>query len=129
MSLASEVAGAFLEAQALIAQIQGMAAAAAGNFIGPDGRPYTMVFASVDGLTAQASGFEMQSHGFGDKSFVTATATRSQFPVAPLGWRRQKATRLIPAPATECLILSIATDDPIHYVFTLALRQPDTSNG
>ena len=120
---------AALEAQGELAQITGMAEGAAGNFVGPDGRTYTMVFAAVDALAAQAAGMDMQSHGFGDKSFVIATATRDQFSAPPLGWRRAHGSRLVPSPAADCLILSVGLDDPFLYTFAMALRQPITGNG
>lgn len=127
MSYAQEMQDAAAEAQGILAQIQGMAATAAGNFIGPDGRPYTLVFRAADALESHAALSEMSSHGYGDKSLVIATATRDQFTADPLGWRRQKATRL--TPRAEVLILSVATDDPLHYVFNLVVRQEATPNG
>jgi len=129
MSLSSEITAAATEAQGILAQLGGMAATATGNFTGPDGKPYTLAFRSADAFESQAAGMEMQGHGYADKSVVIATGTRAQFDVAPLGWRRQKGTRLIPAPQTEALILSVATDDPLHYVFTLVIRQPLAPNG
>jgi hypothetical protein len=131
MSLSSIISDAATEAQGYLVQIQGMASTAAGNFVGPDGKTYTMVFRAADAFEQQAAGMEMQSHGFGDKSLVIATATRTQFSVAPLGWRRLSGTRLIPAPACPVTIISVATDDPNHYVFNCVVRQTVTppSNG
>jgi hypothetical protein len=126
MSYGDEISEAFAEAQSALAQIQGMAEDAAGNFIGPDGKPYTLVFRAADAFETQAAGQEMSSHGFGGKSVMIATGTRDQFSASPVGWRGQNSSRLIPAPATEARILSVATDDPVHYVFTLIFRQEAT---
>lgn len=126
MSLASEITSAATEAAGYLAQLGGMSAAAGGNFIGPNGQKYTMVFRAADAFETQAAGLEMQAHGFGGKSLVIATATRDQFPVAPLGWRQRKGTRLIPEPAATVTILSVATDDPTFYVFNCVLQQPAT---
>lgn len=133
MALADEIADAATEASGYLAELGGMQSTAAGNFVGPDGQRYTVVFRAADAFETQALGMEMQSHGFGDKSLVIATATRAQFATAPLGWRRMKGTRLVPAPAAEVTILSVATDDPYFYVFPCVVRQlpanPAPTNG
>ena len=129
MSLTSEITAAATEASGYLAQLGGMAATAGGNFIGPNGLKYTMVFRAADAFESQAAGLEMQAHGFGGKSLVIATATRAQFSVAPLGWRQRKGTRLVPAPEASVTILSVATDDPNFYVFNCVLQQPATPPG
>lgn len=129
MSLASEMVAAASEAQGYLAQLQGMAEGAAGNFVGPDGRTYTLVFRSADAMEGAASGMDMQGHGFGDKSLVIATGARSQFDAVPYSWRRAHGTRLVPQPTQDFTILSVAIDDPLHYVFAMVFRQPAASNG
>lgn len=126
MSIFSHLQNTFAHAQGLIAQAQGMAPSASGNFIGPDGHPYTMTFRAADAFEVQAVSREMTLHGYNDRGVMIATATRSQFTSTPLGWRRLKGSRLHPAPATEGMIASIGTDDPHHYTFTLLFRQPAT---
>ncbi len=32
-------------------------------------------------------------------------------------------------PAVDVTILSVATDDPLHYVFSLVVRQPPSASG
>ena len=123
MSLADELSDAASEAQGYLAELQG-SAPGEDNFVGPDGKLYILVFRAADAFESQAAGMEMQSHGYGNKSLIIATATRSQFTVAPIGWRGLKGTRLTPAPSQEVTILSVATDDPLHYVINLIGRQP-----
>lgn len=110
-------------AQKIMARHSGMSETASGNFVGPDGRIYTMLFRAADALEVESAAREMTAHGYTDRSVVIATATRTQFPVPPLDWRRKKGTRTAPGPDTECLIHSINTDDPLHYVFVLLIRQ------
>lgn len=129
MSLASEITAAAAEAQGILAEIGGMQSGAAGNFTGPDGKPYTMVFRTADAFEAQSAGLEMGSHGYGDQSIVIATATRDQFGAVPIGWRAQHGTRLVPTPAQDCVISTVATDDPYHFVFTLIFKQSTLPNG
>lgn len=118
------LAAAFASAQKSLAVAQGMAADAAGNFLGPDGQTYTMTFRAADAFESAAASREMTMHGYEDRSVAIATATRAQFAAAPLDWRRKHGTRLIPAPSADALISSISTDDPHHYAFTMLLRYP-----
>jgi hypothetical protein len=115
---------AFASAQRSIAVATGMSGTAAGNFLGPDGRAYTMTFRAADAFEVQSMSREMTLHGYDDRSVIIATATRAQFTAPPLAWRRQKCTRTVPDPSTECLVASVATDDPVFYSFVLLLRQP-----
>lgn len=123
MSLFTQIQSAATQAQSVLAQLGGMDAGAAGNFIGPDGQFYNLVFRAADAFEIQAGGREMTAHGYDDKSVLIATATRDQFTAPPTGWRRAKGTRLYPEPATDCLIATVSFDDPLHYVFTLLTRQ------
>lgn len=123
MSLSALLPAAAREAQGLLAQLQGMDASAEGSFVGPDGRTYTLLFRAADAFETQAAGREMSQHGYLDRSVVIATATRDQFTSPPVDWRRKTGTRLVPAPAQECTIASMSTDDPLHYVFVLLFRQ------
>ena len=130
MSLSSEMTAAAAEAQGVLAEIGGMASGAEGNFTGPDGKPYTMVFRTADAFeSSQATGLNMASHGYNDQSIVIATATRDQFSAVPIGWRAQHGTRLVPNPAQDCVISTVATDDPYHFVFTLIFKQATLPNG
>jgi hypothetical protein len=123
MSLSSEITSAATEAQSTLAEIAGMASDAAGNFVGPDGAHYTMVFRAADAFESAAAAREMSLHGYQDRSVLVGVATRAQFSAAPLDWRRKHGTRLLPVPAREALIASVADDDPVFYVFVLLLRQ------
>lgn len=122
MGYASEIAAAAAECQTILAKVGGMDDDAAGNFVGPDGRTYTLVFRAADAFETQAAGLEMQQHGHGAQSIVIATGTRDQFDAAPLGWRRQKGTMLVPF-RRDALISTIAIDDPYHYTFVMIVRQ------
>lgn len=103
--------------------MQGASAEDVGNFIGPDGQPYLVIFRSPDALEAEAASREMTGHGYTDRSIVLAVATRGQFTEPPLNWRRKTGTRLYPQPATECLIASVSTDSPLSYAFVLLFKQ------
>ncbi len=82
------------------------------------------MFRSADAFEAEAASREMTSHGYTDRFVLVAVATRTQFPAGPpLGWRRAKGTRTVPAPAIECLIASMGVDDPLFYTFVLLCRQ------
>lgn len=121
--MSTEVTNAFRQAQSVLARLQGMPVSSAGNFVGPDGAPYTATFRPADAFESQAAAREMTLHGFDDKSVVVATLTRDQFSAVPLDWRRKTATRLIPAPAQTCTIASLSIDDPVHFVLVLLFRQ------
>lgn len=123
MSLSSQLQAAATKAQSVVAQMSGMDPTAAGNFIGPDGQPYTMTFRPADAFEAEAASREMTLHGYTDRSVVMATATRTQFIDAPLNWRRKTGARQIPAPQQECLIASVSVDDPLFFGFVLLFRQ------
>ena len=122
MSLFSDMQAAATEAQSTLAQLQGMASGGS-NFIGPDGRAYVMVFRAADAMESQSVAREMLTHGYSDRSVIVGTATRTQFSAPPMDWRRKKGSRTTPD-LRDVLIASVADDDPIHYVFTLLLRQP-----
>lgn len=124
MSYAAIIRSAAAEVQGILAQIGGTSSATEANFVGPDGNEYIFVFRAADAFEQQAAGMEMQAHGFPDKSLIIATATRAQFSAAPLGWRRMRGTRLVPSPAHEVFIMSVATDDPLFYVFNMVAHQP-----
>ena len=124
MSLNSELQDAAAEAQGYLAQMGGMSETASGNFIGPDGEFKTMVFRAADAFEQQSAAREMSLHGYTDRAVVFAVASRDQFDGVPLDWRRKKCARLVPAPATECLIADVSTDDPLFYTFVLLVRQP-----
>ncbi len=123
MSYASQLSSAAAQAESILAELSGMSCSSSGNFIGPDGLPYTLVFRAADTNEIQAGGREMTAHGYNDRSVLVATATRGQFTDPPLGWRRAKGTRLIPGPPTDCLIATISFDDPLVYVFIILTRQ------
>lgn len=129
MSLASEITSAAAEAQGILAEIGGMASGAAGNFTGPDGKPYTMVFRAADAFETEAAGLQMASHGYNDQTVVVATATRDQFAAVPIDWRARHGTRLVPSPAQDVTISTVATDDPYLFVFTMILKQSTLPNG
>lgn len=114
-------------AQGIMARHSGMSETAEGNFIGPDGRPYTLVFRAADALEAESAVREMTSHGYIDRSVVIATATKTQFAAPPLDWRRKKGTRKAPTPEAECLISQIGTDHEMFYTFVMLVRQPATN--
>ena len=122
MSIFSELQNAATEAQGLLAQGLGMAEGAAGNFIGPNGQTYTMIFRAADAFESQGAAREMVQHGYNDRSVVIATATRSQFAAVPLDWRRKKGTIVFPA-AQDALISDVSERDPLFYIFVMLVRQ------
>ena len=115
MRLFAEVQSAATEAQGHLADLTG----GEDNFVGPDGRTYTLVMRAADAFESQ-----QVLQGYHDRAAIVATATRTQFDAPPLDWKRKKGTRLFPAPAREALIASVDDNDPLHYVFTLLVRQP-----
>ena len=121
MSIFSELQTAATEAQSAFAQTQG-AAAGVANFIGADGKSYFANFRPADAFESAAASREMMAHGFNDRSVTVAVATRTQFLAPPLDWRRKKCTRLFPT-VREGLVADMSDDDPLHYVFTLLIRQ------
>lgn len=126
MSFYDQLSSAARAAQGIIAEMQGQATGDLGNFIGPDGLPYTMVFRSATAIENQSVASEMTQHGYNDRFLLVATATRDQFTAPPSNWRRGKGTRTVPAPALDCTIASVGVDDPLCYSFTLLCRQPPT---
>jgi hypothetical protein len=122
MSYFDLLKSAATEAQSLLAQMQGMEPASAGNVL-KDGAYYTCTPRAANAFELAAAGQEMGSHGFNDKSMLILSFTRDQFTGAPLNWRRGKLTLLQPA-AQECTVVSVNTDDPLFYVLPVIVRGP-----
>lgn len=114
MSLFAELQSAAAEAQGHLADLTG----GASNFVGPDGQTYTLVMRAANAFESEAV-----MHGYNDRAAIIATATRAQFSAPPIDWKRKKGTRLIPAPAVDAVIALVDDTDPLHYVFTLLVRQ------
>lgn len=117
------LAAAFASAQTTIARAMG----AAGSTTPPG--TWRCNGVSGTGVIRAANAFELASmdreateHGFRDGSVMLLTATRAQFTVDPIGWRRQQMAVYAPTEKL-CTVHSIATDDPHFYVFTLLFRQ------
>ncbi len=111
MSLSALLPAAALEAQGLLAQLQGMDASAEGNFL-LGGTPYTGVFG-----TPQVEEVLHPSGGYRRRTVVPLVAVRSQFSGAPAS--QQQLVRTDLAPSQTYRIEAVGLDDPLHYTFSL----------
>lgn len=98
-------------AQSIFAQMQGMEADAAGNFL-YHGETYTGVFGSTQLVDVPTAG-----GGYRRQALLTLTATRDQFAAAPQP--KGKLTRTDVSPQIEYLVQAIDVHDALHYTFSL----------
>jgi hypothetical protein len=116
MSIASQTARAFAQSQRILAQMGGMAAAAAGN-VRVNGAVRTGVFGTprTDETMNPAGGFRKRAE-------ITLMLTREQFITAPD--TQTEVVRIDIAPNIAYRVASVDEHDPIHYALTLVKVGP-----